>query len=260
MRLAAVPLALVVLVIACAGATRPKDTPPLRVASDAAFAPFHFLDETGSPTGFEIELAREAGARAGFLVEIVVRAYGDLLPGLAAGDFEIVAATTGVTEARRARYRFSTPYFDTAQVALVRRDADAPATLADLAGRLVGAAGEGTSLAALRGLTHVEQVALGKGRAGIAVLERGEIDALIVDEFDAVAAARASNGRLRVLSEPVAAESYAFVLAAERADLVQRLDGALADLERKGHVAALRARFGLDRDADWPVRLPPARR
>ena len=84
-------------------------------------------------------------------------------------------------------------------------------------------------------------------------LEAGIIDAWIVDEFDGVTATRVSQGRLRVLSEPVALERYAFVLAADRADLKTRLDRSLAQLVQDGTVAKLRVRFGVERDAGWPV-------
>jgi hypothetical protein len=74
-----------------------------------------------------------------------------------------------------------------------------------------------------------------------------------VDEFDGVAAARESQGRLRVLSEAVALERYAFVIAAERAGLKDRIDRSLAQLEQNGEIARLRVRFGLERGPDWPV-------
>jgi ABC-type amino acid transport substrate-binding protein len=96
-------------------------------------------------------------------------------------------------------------------------------------------------------------VLLGKGQAGVPSLERKAIDALIVDEFGAVATARASKGRLRVLPQPVAPELYAFVLPRGRDDLKLKLDRALEELEREGRLRALRVRFGVERDATWPV-------
>jgi ABC-type amino acid transport substrate-binding protein len=247
---------LLVLVAAGCGVTAPGAPPPLRIATDATFPPFHFLNDEGRPTGYDVELARSVAMRAGIAPEVAVVPYDDLLPGLDSGAHDLVAATTGVTPARAARYLFTASYFDTSQAVLVRDEPRAPVTLADLAGRRVGASGEGTSRAALEGLEGVEGVALGKGQAGLPALLAREIDALIVDEFDAVDAARASDGRLRVLAEPAALEHYAFVLAAGRDDLAARLNEALRALEDEGVVAGLRARFGVDRDAAWPVRLP----
>jgi ABC-type amino acid transport substrate-binding protein len=229
--------------------------PVTRIATDATFPPFHFLDEAKNPDGFEIALARLVVEREGFEAKVLVLPYDDLFPGLDDGRHDVVAATTGITPEREKRYLFSKPYFETCQAALVRAGADEPETLEDLAGRRVGAAGEGTSARALAGLTGVEKVPLGKGEAGVPALEKGAIDALVLDEFGAVRAARASNGRLRVLAEPVALERYAFVLSKTNSELRDAIDGALEDLEREGRLEELRRQFGVERDAAWPVKI-----
>ena len=137
--------------------------------------------------------------------------------------------------------------------ALVRVGPGEPESVVELKGRTVGAGGAGTAARAMRTLAGVTQVPLGKGQAGVPALEAKAIDALIVDEFDAVRAARQSNGRLRVLKEPVVLEHYAFVLPPDRTDWKRRLDEALAALEKEGRVAELEKRFGVARDAAWPV-------
>jgi ABC-type amino acid transport substrate-binding protein len=239
--------------LACqAGSARPA-RPVLRIATDAAFAPFHFRDEAGHATGFDVELARAAAERAGFIPEIVIRSYDELLAGLSAGTHELVAATTGITPERELRYLFTRPYFATCQAALVRVGADEPAHLSDLQGRRVGASGTGTAFRAMKSIENATHVALGKGQAGVPSLQQGSIDALVFDEFDAVSAARRSKGRLRVLPEPVALERYGFVLGRGRHEWKDRLDRALMELEREGRVTELRDRFGVTRDEAWPI-------
>ena len=110
---------------------------------------------------------------------------------------DLVAATTGVTAERAQHYLFTRPYFETCQTALVRIGDDEPTSLAQLAGRRVGASGTGTAARAMRTIVGSEHVALDV--EGVAPLLEGIVDAIIVDEFDAVAMARASEGRLRVL-------------------------------------------------------------
>ena len=127
--------------------------------------------------------------------------------------------------------------------------------LSDLRGRRVGSAGSGTSSLALERLEGVETVVLAKGQGGVTSVLDGTIDALIVDEYDAVTAARASDGTLRVLTQPVALERYAFVLASGRDELRRELDRALYELETEGVVEELMKRFGVDRDENWPVDL-----
>ena len=229
--------------------------PVLRIASDATFPPFHSISESGAPTGFEIELARLVAEREGLKPQVVVLPYDDLVPGLATGAHRLVAATTGITPEREKLYLFTRPHFETCQAVLVRVGDGEPTNLAELSGRRVGAAGAGTSARALAGLEGVEAVALGKGEAGVPFLEEGKIDALIVDEFGAVRTARASNGRLRVLAEPAALERYAFVLSLADDELKAAFDSALEALEREGRIEELRKKFGVARDADWPVKI-----
>ena len=235
------------------------------IASDATFAPFHYVDSEGNVTGFDIELARSVVERLGMRVEVEVVAYDRLFIDLLAGQHQVVAATTGITAEREKRYLFSSPYFLTCQAALVRAGEDEPKSLKELTGRKVGAAGAGTSVAALALLPESVPILLsGREASEVSILDDGsvpalenhEIDALIVDEFDAVLAARRSGGQLRVLREPVALERYGFVFAPSDGDLKQRFDAAIKSMLRDGSLQELEGKFGLDRGEDWPVRLP----
>lgn len=236
------------LVVAC---TTDSPRPALRIASDATFAPFHLIDESGNPTGFDIELARAIATHAGFEPEVLVLPYDDLFSGLLANTHDVAAATTGITPEREQIYLFSEPYFETCQVAVVRAGPDEPTGLAELQGARIGAGGAGTSMKAMQTIDG-EHIHLDGGQ-GVPALESEIIDAWIVDEFAGVAAARASQGRLRVLPEPVALERYAFVLAKESEDLKARLDLSLAELGKNGDIAKLRVEFGVERGPGWPV-------
>ncbi len=228
------------------------ERPLLRIATDATFAPFHWLDENGVPTGFDVALARAVAEHAGFEPEVVVLAYDDLFTGLAAGTHDLVAATTGITPEREREYLFTEPYFKTCQAAVVRIGPNEPTRVIELQNARIGAAGDGTSSKAMHETLAAAYLRIPDGR-GAQMLEAREIDAWIVDEFVAVPAARASYGRFRVLPEPVLLEAYAFVLARGRPDLKARLDRSLAALDDDGRVAALRAKFGVRRDSEWPI-------
>jgi ABC-type amino acid transport substrate-binding protein len=230
---------------------REAPLPLLRIATDATFAPFHFLDEAGRPTGFDVELARAVALQAGFEPDVLVLSYDELFAGLENETHDVVAATTGITPERQRIYSFTEPYFETCQVAVVRVGASEPETLADLRGARIGAAGAGTAMKAMESIAG-DRIRIADG-AGVRSLHERSIDAWIVDEFDGVSAVRESNGRLRVLPAAVALEKYAFVLAIGRGDLKAQLDDGLAQLQRSGHVAKLQTEFGVERGLNWPV-------
>ena len=242
------PILTLMLILGCHGDARP---PVLLIASDATFAPFHLIDDSGVATGFDIELARAVAKHAGFEPEVVVLKYADLFSGLLAGTHDVVAATTGITAERQKTYRFSAPYFTTCQVAVVRTGSGEPQTITELKGKRIGASGAGTSAQAMQMIDGIH-VQLNDGE-GVTSLLANAIDAWIVDEFDAVAAARKSNDRLRALADGIANEQYGFVLALDRQDLQARINASLASLENDGVVAQLQARFGVERGPTWPV-------
>ena len=241
--------------LAClAGCTRtpaPGELPILEIASVATFPPFHYIDDAGTPTGFDIELARLIAARGGLQPVVEVRAYDGLLLGLPSGAHDLVAATTGITPERQENYLFTDPYFETCQAALVRVGAGEPTSLAELAGRRVGASGSGTAARAMRTVAGAEHIRLDE--EGVSPLLDSVVDAIVVDEFDAVEMARASDGRLRVLAEP--SEQYAFVLVQARDELKRDLNRALHELTEEDAVDTLRTRLGVARDAEWPIEM-----
>jgi len=231
-----------------------SDRPGLRIATDAAFPPFHFVTDGGRPDGFEIRLARLVADAAGFDAEVLLKPYDELLPGLDENGHDVVAATTGITAERQQRFLFSRPYFSTCQVAVVRSGVAEPQDLSDLDGLRLGAAGSGTSRRAMRSVDAVH-VSIGDGE-GLQLLASGTIDAWIVDEYEGVTAVRTRGERLRLLADGLVAERYAFVLAQGRKDLKKALDDALDTLLENGSVDELGRQFGLHRDADWPVSCP----
>ena len=235
------------------------------IATDATFPPFHYVDESGNVTGFDIELSLELARRSGLSPKVIVLPYDRLFEDLLAGRHHVVAASTGITPQREETYLFTSPYFNTCQAALVRNGDAEPRTLADLAGLRVGASGAGTSVAALSQIPGAIQIFLSEREGNedavqkggrVPTLERGEVDALVVDEFVAVEAAIESEGRLRVLPDAVALEQYGFVFSPSESSLKRKFDDALDDMRKDGSLAALQSEFGLGRGDDWPINLP----
>ena len=156
--------------------------------------------------------------RAEFRSDVAVVSYDGLHAGLERDAYDLVAATTGITAERAERYLFTESYFETCQAALVRAGNGEPTSVEDLVGRRVGASGSGTASLAMQSIAGADHVPLAV--EGVGPLEDGTVDAIIVDEFDAV--------------------------------------DALASLQADGTVTDLRRRFGVERDAEWPVTLAAA--
>jgi len=245
---------LLISVAAAAMTASCTSMPPTRVATDAVFAPFHYVDDSGALAGFDIEVARRALERSGSRAQFArAKSYAALFTGLLGGAHDVVAATTGITPQRQERYGFTRPYFVTCLAILVRAGSGEPGTPADLVGRSIAASAGTTSAAAAHRVEGARVMETSRWRDSLAALRAGEVDAVIIDEFEAVPFARAAED-LEVLQDPVATESYGLVLRLDDADLRHRLDAAIDAMEADGTLAELRAQFGLDRSASWPVR------
>lgn len=89
------------------------------------FPPFGFLDQKGAHKGFDIDLARAiAKALQGNeeTVEFVPVTTGNRIAMLTSKKVDVIAATMSITEERMKEIDFSTPYFMSGQMILIRGD------------------------------------------------------------------------------------------------------------------------------------------
>tara|TARA_E500000305_G_scaffold111236_1_gene122163 strand:- start:36317 stop:37204 length:888 start_codon:yes stop_codon:yes gene_type:complete len=78
----------------------------LSVANTLDFAPFEYLDETGEQTGIIIELAEEVADLVGAELDIQRTPFPSMIPGLAAGRFDIAWETFSATPDRLKQVEF----------------------------------------------------------------------------------------------------------------------------------------------------------
>ena len=106
----------------------------LRVGTEPTFAPFEFLDtQTKDYTGFDMDLIRAVGQKAGFDVQILNMGFDALIPALMTGNVDVVAAGVSITPERQKRVDFTTPYYTSGLSMLIHRtDAEKFKTFDDL--------------------------------------------------------------------------------------------------------------------------------
>jgi polar amino acid transport system substrate-binding protein len=89
----------------------------IRFLTDSEFPPFHYYDEEGVLTGFDVDLARAICVEAGTQCDIRARPWGQLLPALAKGETDAVIAAQRITTPLvrdfdvTDRYFFTTAWF-----------------------------------------------------------------------------------------------------------------------------------------------------
>ncbi|MCW5697699.1 MAG: transporter substrate-binding domain-containing protein [Bauldia sp.] len=83
----------------------------VRLATEGAYAPWNFIDESGAAAGFEIDLGNEICSRAGLTCEWVITAWDTMIPNLLAGNYDVIMAGMSITEERLQSIDFSDEYY-----------------------------------------------------------------------------------------------------------------------------------------------------
>jgi polar amino acid transport system substrate-binding protein len=116
----------------------------LRVSSDANYAPQSFLNDDGSWTGYDIEVAREVARRMGVELEIMHVDWDILTAGSWNARWDLSIGSMTATEERAAVLQFTNPYrYDPAGFA-VHADNTTFTTSDDLGGATIGVGTETT--------------------------------------------------------------------------------------------------------------------
>lgn len=155
--------------------------------------PFNHRDSDGTVTGSDVELARYVLAELGHAFEPVEAEFAELLPGLAAGRWQM---TTGLfaTEERKRTAQFSKPIWALPDGFLVRRG-----NPADITG-YAALAGRGLRIAVIRDqIQHHAVAASGLAAANVLIFDTYDraADAVAAGKADAYASvARAHIGYL----------------------------------------------------------------
>lgn len=90
-----------------------------RVALNAEFAPFEWMNENQEIYGFDIDLMNALAEAGGFKVEFQHKPWDSLFPALAQGDVDMLISAVTITDERKATMDFTEPYYTITQVVLL---------------------------------------------------------------------------------------------------------------------------------------------
>ena len=108
----------------------------LRVADCLSFAPFGFKDDAGKPSGYDVDLAKEAATRLGVKVEIVDTTSDNRSPNLTTNKVDVVFCNFTENTQRAKQIAFTDPYVVAGETLLVKKDSGI-SKVADLSGKTV---------------------------------------------------------------------------------------------------------------------------
>lgn len=219
-----------------------EDLPAVSVATDSTWPPMEYINTDRELVGFDIDLLREIGLRAGFRPEFRTVAWDGIFAGLGARHYDMIASSVTLLEERTRVMRFSTPYFRAAQYLVVRTEQATIDRISDLVGGTVGAQIGTTGSRLIAATPGVEVRTYDDLGLAVEDLANGRLEGIVADtaivEYFVMSNERYGS-ILRVVDEPYAVEDYAFAIRMDLPELQTDINRALETIERDGTLERL---------------------
>lgn len=206
------------------------------VGTNASFPPFEYVED-GEIVGFDIDLVKEIAELQGFEVEFRDISFDSLIPGLASGSLDLVAAGMTITEARKEVVSFSDPYYSANQSVLVHEDSEEDLTVLfgdnDI-GVQTGTTGDNW----VRDQLIARDILTGEIRNYdsyvfvIRDLANQNIDAAVLDK--PVAETYSKDNPVKVVAEVITGEEYGIAVAKNNPELLAEINEGLAKVIENG--------------------------
>ena len=238
----------IILVLLLTGCSSPKtddtadknseETKTLVVGLDDTFAPMGFRDDAGELVGFDIDLAKAVAAKIGYEVSFQPIDWAMKETELNSGNIDCIWNGYSITEERKTKVAFSTPYLDNAQLIITLSGSDI-ASKADLADKIVAVQKESSALDAVTAddiaASLKEIVEFDTNIDCFMDLEAGRCDAIVCDEVLArYIIKQRGEDKYNILSDDFGKEEYGIGFRLTDTDLVNSVNQALEDLKADG--------------------------
>ena len=214
------------------------ETDKIRVATDATWPPFEYVDtETSEIVGFDIDLFNAIAELAGIEVEFVNVEWDPLLAGVAQGTYDVAISSITIKADRLEKMDFSDPYYIAGQIIVARTNTTITGA-AGLVGKTVGVQSGTTGddeVSAMEGVnvTGYDEI----GMAFVSLLN-GQIDAVVCDT--PVASGYVSKyDTLKTVGEVLTTEEYGIAMPKGSDELMAKINDALAEAIADGVIEQL---------------------
>ena len=217
-----------------------KKAGKLVVATSPDFPPFESI-EGGQVVGIEVDIMELVCEKLGVELVIEQMDFDSVLTGIKAAKYDCGMSGITVTADRQKNMLFTTPYYNAAQVIVVKEGSDITGK-ADLADKTVSVQ---TGTTAEEGCNDANIAIQGfnANADAKAALTTGKVDAWVVDNLTAIQMVEEGDG-LVILEEKLTDEPYAFAFAFGSEDLVEEINKILTELIADGTIESIFASYG----------------
>ena len=219
----------------------------ITMSTNAEFEPFEFKDGDNF-AGIDIEISQKIAEKLGVELKINDVAFDSLIPELAAGKGDFVAAGMTADDDRRKNVDFTDNYFNASQAIIVPKDSSIK-TAADLNGKKVGVQQGTTGDTYCTNEDGKSEVKVGsverynKGMDAVSDLISGRLDAVVIDNFPADKFVSKNADKIVKLDEELTQEEYAIAVKKGNQELLDEINGVLKELKDSGELDQIVSKY-----------------
>lgn len=213
----------------------------LRVGTNAEFMPFEFVDDDDQVVGFDIDMINAIGKAAGFEVQVVNQAFDTLIDALSSNKIDAAASGMTITDARKEKVFFSDPYYNAAQVLVVKNETPGFTKLEDIKGKKVSVQ-LGTTGAMMAeevlGEENPDLHQFRKYNEAFAELTTGRVEVVVVDLPVAEAYVKRLGG-IKISSPRMSEEEFGIAISKQKPELQKKINEGLKKIKDSGEFDAI---------------------
>ena len=231
----------------------------LKVGMSGNQPPFNAVSKSGSPMGFDVDLARALAAAMKVKLELKPMPFGELMSALESDQIDMVISGMEITPERSEAAYFVGPYMMSGKSILTKNSVLAKVKGTEEFNR------KDLKLVALKGSTSASFVSMAAPEAtlvevadydeGVAMILDGTADAMVADmPICVLSVLRYPEAGLTTLSKPLTVAPVGIAIDKKDAQFLNLVDNYLSAYEKVGLMNKLRKKWFEDKG--WIAALP----
>lgn len=249
-KILALAMAILMLSAAFVACSSEEEAKTITFGTNAEFPPFEFVvagDNKGvidNFDGIDMAIADQIAKDNGMTAKISNMEFDSLLIALENGQIDAAIAGMTVTDERKEKVDFSTPYYQATQVMIVKEDSTI-AKAADMADKKIAVIQGYTGETCVKELGY-EYTSFKKGTDAIMELVNGKADVVVIDSATAGKYV-ADNEGLKIVEDAEAFENEEYAIAVKKGnkELLDMINATVDKMLKDGKIAELGAKYAV---------------
>ncbi len=218
----------------------------IKIATEGAWAPFNFIDQSGNLKGFDVDIANALCEKMDSPCELVKQDWDGMIPALMVRKFDAIISSMSITEDRLKKVDFTDKYYSGGLRFMGSKSNKLDISKQSLKGKVIGA--QRATIAGLHlenNYSDIAQVKLYDTQEAVYLdLVSGRLDVALSDELPTYDWLKGKDGASFEFKGDSFAKNDIIGIAVRKNDPVkQKLNAALAAIIADGTYADINAKY-----------------